>query len=372
MEFLKSQRVFTGEDDLLLQFLRDRLQAAESVDLIISFIKTSGVRLLLRQLKEVPNLRILTGTYLNITEPWALRILKEECRPDAQIRLFSDPDISFHPKAWIFHYGDGREDEVIIGSSNLSRSALCEGVEWNYALKGGDAIRFRNRFEKLFENGQPLSEEVLDRYSESWIHPPVPDRKESGEKNSGPGPEIEPRNVQIEALYALKNARANGIRKGLVQAATGIGKTYLAAFDSLGRRRILFAAHREEILEQAARAFQKVHPDRTIGFLTGSRKDLDADILFASVFTLSQEKYLNENVFAPDAFDYIVVDDPPFDSKADYKKKIDLKGIGKATSDSSSFEEKQYGDIWTNDEYLQFMYERLLIMRELLSEKGSD
>ena len=64
--------------------------------------------------------------------------------------------------------------------------------------------------------------------------------------------------------------------------------------------------------------------------------------------------------------------DPPFDSKADYKKKIDLKGIGKATSDSSSFEEKQYGDIWTNDEYLQFMYERLLIMRELLSEKGSD
>ncbi len=63
--------------------------------------------------------------------------------------------------------------------------------------------------------------------------------------------------------------------------------------------------------------------------------------------------------------------DPPFDSKADYKKKIDLKGIGKATSDSSSFEEKQYGDIWTNDEYLQFMYERLIIMRELLSDKGA-
>lgn len=63
--------------------------------------------------------------------------------------------------------------------------------------------------------------------------------------------------------------------------------------------------------------------------------------------------------------------DPPFDSKADYKKKIDLKGIGKAESDSSSFEEKQYGDIWTNDEYLQFMYERIILLRELLSEKGS-
>ena len=63
--------------------------------------------------------------------------------------------------------------------------------------------------------------------------------------------------------------------------------------------------------------------------------------------------------------------DPPFDSKADYKKKIEIKGVGKATSDSSSFEEKQYGDIWTNDEYLQFMYERLMIMRELLSDDGS-
>lgn len=63
--------------------------------------------------------------------------------------------------------------------------------------------------------------------------------------------------------------------------------------------------------------------------------------------------------------------DPPFDSKADYKKKIDVKGVGKATSDSTSFEEKQYGDIWTNDEYLQFMYERFILMRELLSDTGS-
>ncbi len=63
--------------------------------------------------------------------------------------------------------------------------------------------------------------------------------------------------------------------------------------------------------------------------------------------------------------------DPPFDSKADYKKKIEVRGVGKAESDSTSFEEKQYGDIWTNDEYLQFMYERLLLMRELLSDKGS-
>ena len=63
--------------------------------------------------------------------------------------------------------------------------------------------------------------------------------------------------------------------------------------------------------------------------------------------------------------------DPPFDSKADYKKKIEVHGVGNATSDSSTFEEKQYGDIWTNDEYLQFMYERLTLIKELLSDKGS-
>lgn len=63
--------------------------------------------------------------------------------------------------------------------------------------------------------------------------------------------------------------------------------------------------------------------------------------------------------------------DPPFDSKADYKKKIEIRGIGTTQSDSTSFEEKQYGDIWTNDEYLQFMYERFILLRELLSETGT-
>ena len=67
----------------------------------------------------------------------------------------------------------------------------------------------------------------------------------------------------------------------------------------------------------------------------------------------------------------LVYIDPPFDSKADYKKKIDIKGIGTAETDSTSFEEKQYGDIWTNDEYLQFMFERLIILRELLSDDGT-
>lgn len=67
----------------------------------------------------------------------------------------------------------------------------------------------------------------------------------------------------------------------------------------------------------------------------------------------------------------LVYIDPPFDSKADYKKKIEIKGIGKAESDSTSFEEKQYGDIWSSDEYLQFMYERLILLRELLSDKGT-
>ena len=76
-------------------------------------------------------------------------------------------------------------------------------------------------------------------------------------------------------------------------------------------------------------------------------------------------------IFWGDNLQVMIYIDPPFDSKADYKKKIEVKGVGKTETDSSSFEEKQYGDIWTNDEYLQFMYERLILMRELLADDGS-
>lgn len=120
---------------------------------------------------------------------------------------------------------------------------------------------------------------------------------------------IEPRDAQIEALYALNKTRQEGYSKALIQAATGVGKTYLAAFDSLSYQRILFVAHRQEILLQAAKAFKKIHQTENIGLLDQDHKDLDAKILMASVLTLSSDQYLNHEIFSRKAFDYIVIDE---------------------------------------------------------------
>lgn len=120
---------------------------------------------------------------------------------------------------------------------------------------------------------------------------------------------FQPRGVQIEALYALENSRAEGAEKGLVQAATGIGKTYLAAFDSLKYNRVLFVAHREEILKQAAISFKNVRCSEDYGFFYGKQKDTDKSVIFASVATLGRAEYLKKEYFPKDYFDYIVIDE---------------------------------------------------------------
>ena len=120
---------------------------------------------------------------------------------------------------------------------------------------------------------------------------------------------FQPRGAQIEALYALENSRKEGAAKGLVQAATGIGKTYLAAFDSAGYKRVLFVAHREEILKQAALSFENVRQSNDYGFFNGKQKDTDKSVIFASVATLGRNEYLTKDFFAPDYFDYLVIDE---------------------------------------------------------------
>ena len=120
---------------------------------------------------------------------------------------------------------------------------------------------------------------------------------------------FEPRGAQIEALCALESARAEGAVKGLVQAATGIGKTYLAAFDSRRYERVLFVAHREEILKQAAVSFRNVRLSDEYGFFDGKRKCTDKPVIFASAATLGSAQYLNERYFPADYFQYIVVDE---------------------------------------------------------------
>ena len=136
-------------------------------------------------------------------------------------------------------------------------------------------------------------------------------------------PPPEPHEVQREALVALERTRAEGNAAGLVVLATGLGKTWLAAFDTNRSeyRRVLFVAHREEILAQALATFRRIRPTAVLGLYTGDEKTPEADVLFASIQTLGRTRHLGQ--FAPDAFDYIIVDEFHHAAAATYRRLID-------------------------------------------------
>ena len=268
-----STDVMTGDRDkrmYLYYQLVNSLKKAESVDIIVSFLMESGVKMLLGELenalKRGAKIRILTGNYLGITQPSALYLIKQKLGEQVDLRFYNEKNRSFHPKSYMFHFED--YSELYIGSSNISRSALTSGIEWNYRFSSKtdpkNYEKFYHTFEDLFENHSiVIDDEELKRYSKNWHRPAVSkdlERYDSEEESKDTNVRLlyEPRGAQIEALCALENTRAEGARRALVQAATGVGKTYLAAFDSKNYERVLFVAHREEILNQAAISFQNV------------------------------------------------------------------------------------------------------------------
>ena len=330
--------VMTGGPDKRRQLyyqLIESMKKAESVDIIVSFLMESGVKMLLQELentlKRGARIRILTGNYLGITQPSALYLIKRKLGNRADLRFYCEKGRSFHPKSYIFHYAD--HSELYIGSSNISRSALTSGIEWNYRFSNKtDPInyeKFYNTFVDLFENHSiVIDDEELKKYSKNWHRPAVSkdldrydlqDDKESSNKI----PLFEPRGAQIEALCALENTRAEGARRALVQAATGVGKTYLAAFDSKNYERVLFVAHREEILKQAAESFKNVRDSDDYGFFNGENKCTDKSVIFASVATLGRPDYLNEKYFAPDYFTYVVIDEFHHAVNEQYQRIVD-------------------------------------------------
>lgn len=316
--------VMTGDKNrnrfLYYQLKRSMLNA-NKIDIIVSFLMESGVRMLLKDLKAAlergAEVRILTGNYLGITQPSALCLIKKELGNRVDLRFYNNKERSFHPKSYIFHYGN--IGEIYIGFSNISRSALTSGIEWNYRFNSQDDKKnfglFYETFLDLFENHSiVIDDEELTRYSKNWHKPAVSkdlakyDLLEE-DTDTKVAMLFQPRGAQIEALYALEDSRSEGATKGLVQAATGVGKTYLAAFDSAKYERVLFVAHREEILKQAAVSFKNVRHSEDYGFFYGQQKDTDKSVIFASVATLGRKEYLTEDFFSPDYFNYLVIDE---------------------------------------------------------------
>lgn len=315
--------------------LADSIKKADSVDIIVSFLMESGVKMLLGELddalKRGAKIRILTGNYLGITQPSALYLIKNKLGEQVDLRFYNEKNRSFHPKSYMFHYKD--YSELYIGSSNISRSALTSGIEWNYRFSNKtDPInyeKFYNTFVDLFENHSiVIDDEELKKYSKNWHRPAVSkdlDRYDlqDDKETSNQIPLFEPRGAQIEALCALENTRAEGARRALVQAATGVGKTYLAAFDSKNYERVLFVAHREEILKQAAESFKNVRDSDDYGFFNRDSKCTEKSVIFASVATLGRVEYLNENYFEPDYFTYVVIDEFHHAVNEQYQRIVD-------------------------------------------------
>jgi superfamily II DNA or RNA helicase/diadenosine tetraphosphate (Ap4A) HIT family hydrolase/HKD family nuclease len=330
-------------------------------------------------------IRFLTGDYLLSTEPAALaQLLDLADSPDSsgtfELRVFECHQIPFHPKAYIFHGDERQEGIAFVGSSNLSERALRDAVEWNYRIvSSSDTAAFaqvEGAFDELFAHPSTVevTQEWIDAYRQrrdevladlahgTGTAPPdaPPDASPGegadivvhdadggampGEKPTRPATyplplddeDLElpfgvarpedlptPHEIQSLALEALAQTRADGYKAGLIVLATGLGKTWLSAFDSIGNgfKRVLFVAHREEILDQARRTYRLIAPEARLGLYTGTEKRPDVDALFASIQTLGHEHHLRQ--FAPDQFDYIVVDEFHHAAAPTYRHLID-------------------------------------------------
>lgn len=319
----RALRLTTGAADPLLPLIAQGIDGADSVDLAVAFAMDSGVQLIAPWFRDLLDrggqLRIVVGDYMDVTEPAALHRLAD--LETAEVRVFETGTGSFHPKAWLFRAAD-RQGAAIVGSSNLSRTALTTGVEWNLHAEGAaDAVA--RAFDDLWSHPRtrPLTQDWITAYAARRQGAPLTDLAQKIVADEPPAPLPEPHAIQRAALAALTATRAAGHRAGLVVLATGLGKTWLAAFDSRPFAQVLFVAHRDEILTQAMASFRQIRPEARFGRFDGAEKDDGADILFASIQTLGRVGHLRR--FAPDAFDYVIVDEFHHASAASYRGLLD-------------------------------------------------
>jgi superfamily II DNA or RNA helicase len=315
-----------GDADPLLPRLLEGIHQAKEIELAVAFIKSSGLDILFPALSDAltergATLTVLTSDYLDVTDPRALRSLMLLAERGADVRVFETAgQVSFHLKAYLFlRCSDGTPTggTAFIGSSNISKIALTEGLEWNYRIEfsGDPADPVQERFCEIQDEYQVLLNrpEVI-ALDHDWIagyekRRRVPNAEVAPDSNDSPLPAPRPSDVQKAALRELSRTMEEGYRSGLVVMATGLGKTYLAGFfvKQMNAAKALFVAHREEILLQAEATFQRIFPRSVVGRYTGNRKEIEANLLFASVQTLGRTGHLE--LFAPGHFDCVVVDE---------------------------------------------------------------
>ncbi len=296
---------------VLTTILRE-LESCEEFWFSVAFITTSGIATLMNTLIELEKKnikgKILASEYLNFTQPQALK----------QLKLFSNIELriatkgSFHSKGYLFKK-EGIYD-LIIGSSNLTQSALSSNKEWNLKISAAEESELidqvKKEFQKEFEDAIIVTEEYILDYSVLWKTNRNFEREIKKTRNTISKVVIHPNLMQREALENISHLRNEGKDKALLISATGTGKTYLSAFDvqKFKPKKFLFIVHRRTIAEEAMKTFKRLLGDHiNMGIYSGSDRDVEADYLFSTVQTISKQEHLD--IFGSDHFDYIVIDE---------------------------------------------------------------
>ena len=308
--------------------LKNELMTCKKFYFIVSFIKYSGIQLLISTLDELEALgiqgEIITSVYLNITDPKALSKLLSY--KNIKVKIYNNSNESFHTKAYLFE--KEKYHTCIIGSSNISQSALYSAEEWNVKLTDNDFFDIYNQsfnqFQKLWNSNEAieLTEDFVGKYEE-YREKNRPQNTFDYRKIQTEKKKFIPNSMQIEILEKLKNTRESGNNRGLVVAATGTGKTYLAAMDvkdffkNRKNSSFLFIAHREELLDNAIRVFSDIlHIDKeNFGRIFSGNKEVGHNMIFASVQSL-RNCYKE---FDTDKFHYIIIDEFHHASASSYE-----------------------------------------------------
>lgn len=339
--------LFTGGNDISMDDeVRRDIQTADQIDLVVSFIKFEGLRLLIDELRKFvqrigTRLRVITTTYMGATDPKAIRRLYELAQlGDVTIRAsFNTQQERLHAKAYIFNRHNGF-NTAYIGSSNLSRSALTKGLEWNMRVTSVENPHIINKTKATFDNYwnsddfEPIdSEEALKRFEDAiWQ-----ERHQDSDKDGQPEyiVRFERKTHQIRVLEKLQYERdVVHSNRNLIIAATGTGKTAISAFDfkdfdkrmvkENGRHaRLLFVVHREKILKQARSTFRSVMVDANFGEIWTGRispsRSGNLNHLFTTIQTLNNH-WDDIILMGLDYYDYVVIDEVHHSQAGSYRE----------------------------------------------------
>ncbi len=320
---LSHSELFTGNNAgiSLESEIKKEILSSDKVSFLVSFIKWTGIRIFEKELIEFTNrggkLQIITTSYMGATDLKAIQFLSELKNTEIKVS-YNTSNERLHAKAYLFHRNTGFHTGYI-GSSNLSRSALTNGLEWNIKLTTQEVSHLIEKFKKTFETYWEDREfEQFDKKLHSDKLGQALKQERFGSKSSFNATtlfDIKPYNYQLEILEKLQTERIVHKRfNNLVVAATGTGKTVISAFDfkQFYRKnpdvKLLFVAHRQEILQQAKATFQGVLKDNNFGELwVGGIEPDRYNHVFASVQTLNNQ--IGSLQLDTDYYDFIIVDE---------------------------------------------------------------